>query len=145
MAKIYSTDHDRNALQELSLQQQNTTSKHGENGDSIAHSHPTTSSQEPSGSVNASLAENISLDPMGNKGYSSVSVQNVHATIHLPPTLDGAGDGRRRNAKSMLTSASKIRSPRVVHRSDGGKWLGPHFRGVRAQGQSEGKPLSERI
>ena len=138
MAKIYSIDHDRNALQELSLQQQNITSKRGENGDSIAHSLPTTSSQGASGSVVASLAENILPDPMGNKGYSSVTVQNVHATFHLPPTLHGAGDGRRRNAISMLTSASKIRSPRVVHRSDGGKWLGPHFRGVRAQRQSEG-------
>ncbi len=135
---MYSTDKHRNALDELSLQNQNTSSKHDHNGDSITHSVPTTSSQDVCSSVNASLAENISVDRMSNKGYSSVSVQNVHATIHLPPALDGAGDGRRRNAKSMLISASKTGSPRVVHRSDGGKWLGPHFREVRAHGQSEG-------
>ncbi|KEF53037.1 uncharacterized protein A1O9_10945, partial [Exophiala aquamarina CBS 119918] len=46
-----------------------------------------------------------------NKGYSSVSVQNVHAMGHLPHMLDGTTDSQKFSAKSLLSAAGKVRSP----------------------------------
>ena len=37
-------------------------------------------------------------DAQLNKGYSSVSVQNVHAMGHLPHMLDGTTDGQKFSA-----------------------------------------------
>lgn len=74
-----------------------------------------------------------------NKGYSSVSVQNVHAMGHLPHMLDGTTDGQKFSAKSMLSAAGKVRSPTLYHRPSptGGAWFGPHSRQVQSHA-SEG-------
>ncbi|EXJ94358.1 hypothetical protein A1O1_02752 [Capronia coronata CBS 617.96] len=50
-----------------------------------------------------------------NKGYTSVSVQNVHAIGRLPHMLDGTTDSQRRSAKLMLSAAGKRRSPHRGH------------------------------
>lgn len=60
---------------------------------------------------------NGSMDELSNKGYTSVSVQNIHATVRLPPSFDGTTDSQQRDAKSVLAATSKSRSPRVKHRS----------------------------
>ncbi|KAK6381458.1 uncharacterized protein PV06_05012 [Exophiala oligosperma] len=49
-------------------------------------------------------------DATNIKGYSSVSVQNVHAMGRLPNMVDGATDMQQRSAMSML---SKVRSPEL--------------------------------
>lgn len=54
---------------------------------------------------------------LSNKGYSSVAVQNINATVRLPPSFDGTTENKTRNAKSVLAAANKIRSPRVLHRA----------------------------
>lgn len=74
-----------------------------------------------------------------NKGYSSVSVQNVHAMGHLPHMLDGTIDGQKSSAKSLLSAAGKVRSPTLIHRPSptGGAWFGPHSRQVQGHA-SEG-------
>lgn len=80
-------------------------------------------------------------DAQVNKGYSSVSVQNVHAMAHLPPLLDGTTDGQKFSAKSLLSAAGKIRSPTLIHRPSpsGGAWFGPHSREVHGHAnQGEG-------
>ncbi|OAP57320.1 hypothetical protein AYL99_08058 [Fonsecaea erecta] len=46
-----------------------------------------------------------------NKGFSSVSIQNVHAMGRLPHLFDGASDNQRLSAKSMLSAASKTAIP----------------------------------
>lgn len=68
-----------------------------------------------------------------NKGYSSVSVQNVHAMGHLPHMLDGTTDGQKSSAKLLLSAAGKVRSPTLIHRPSptGGAWFGPHSRQVQ--------------
>lgn len=73
-----------------------------------------------------------SLDDLSNKGLSSVSIQDIHATVRLPPSFDGTTETGRRDAKSVLTATNKNRSPRVLHRSapNGGAWYGPHCRRV---------------
>ena len=79
-------------------------------------------------------------DQLSNKGYSSVSVQNVHATVRLPPALDGSADSVQRSAVSLLNAAGKNGSPRarVLHRStpNGRAWYGPHYRPVERDGKS---------
>lgn len=53
----------------------------------------------------------ISMDEPNNKGYSMVSVQNVHAVGSLPNNFDGAIEARQ-SVQAQLASASKTRSPR---------------------------------
>ena len=81
----------------------------------------------------------LAADQLSNKGYSSVSVQNVHATVRLPPALDGSADPVRRSAVSLLNAAGKDRSPRarVTQRStpEGRAWYGPHYRQVERDGE----------
>lgn len=50
-----------------------------------------------------------------NKGFSSVSVQNVHAIGRLPHMLDGTTDSQRRSAKLILSAAGQGRSPQRGH------------------------------
>lgn len=54
---------------------------------------------------------NLSMDEPNNKGYSMVSVQNVHAIGSLPNNFDGAVEARQ-SVQAQLASASKTRSPR---------------------------------
>lgn len=54
---------------------------------------------------------------LSNKGYSSVSVQNINATVRLPPSFDGTTENKTRNAREVLVAANKSRSPRVLHRA----------------------------
>ncbi|ETN45104.1 uncharacterized protein HMPREF1541_09980 [Cyphellophora europaea CBS 101466] len=79
-----------------------------------------------------STSENLVISDcdLSTKGYSSVSVQNVNATVRLPPSLDGAPEIKSRDAKAILTAASKNRSPRFLHRSvtGAGAWYGPYWR-----------------
>lgn len=56
-------------------------------------------------------------DSFGNKGFSSVSLQSVHAIGSLPVNLDGATD--RQTAQALLASASRVRSPRLIRRVNG--------------------------
>ena len=81
------------------------------------------------------------FDQLSNKGYSSVSVQNVHATVRLPPALDGSADAGQRSAVSLLNAAGKNGSPRarILQRStpNGRAWYGPHYRQVERDGKSE--------
>jgi len=81
------------------------------------------------------------VDQLSNKGYSSVSVQNVHATVRLPPALDGSADTVQRSAVSLLNAAGKNGSPRarIMQRStpNGRAWYGPHYRQVERDGKSE--------
>ncbi|KPI38577.1 uncharacterized protein AB675_4283 [Cyphellophora attinorum] len=56
-------------------------------------------------------------EDMSNKGFTSTSLQSVHATVRLPPSFDGATDNSRRDAKTVLTATSKSHNPRVLHRS----------------------------
>ena len=81
------------------------------------------------------------VDQLSNKGYSSVSVQNVHATVRLPPALDGSADAVQRSAVSLLNAAGKNGSPRarILQRSTptGRAWYGPHYRQVETDGKSE--------
>ncbi|OAL28825.1 hypothetical protein AYO22_02690 [Fonsecaea multimorphosa] len=50
-------------------------------------------------------------EALNNKGFSSVSIQNVHAMGRLPHSLDGANDGHKLSAKSLLSAASKTATP----------------------------------
>ena len=61
------------------------------------------------------------MEDLSNKGYTSVSLQNVHATVRLPPTYDGATDNTRRDAKTVLTANNKNGSPRAVRRAMAGR------------------------
>ena len=83
----------------------------------------------------------LAVDQLSNKGYSSVSVQNVHATVRLPPALDGSADPVQRSAVSLLNAAGKNGSPRarILQRStpNGRAWYGPHYRQVERDGKSE--------
>ena len=55
-------------------------------------------------------------ESLSSKGFSSVSVQNVHAMGRLPH-VDGPSDGQRLSALSMLSAASKAASPQATPRS----------------------------
>lgn len=60
----------------------------------------------------------VSFDAVNNnKGFSSVSVQNVHAMGRLPHMMDGTADSQRRSAKSMLSAAGKALSPQLMQGS----------------------------
>ncbi|KIW11910.1 hypothetical protein PV08_09183 [Exophiala spinifera] len=50
-------------------------------------------------------------DATNIKGYSSVSVQNIHAMVRLPNTVGESTDMQRRSAVSLLSAAGKARSP----------------------------------
>jgi hypothetical protein len=50
---------------------------------------------------------------LNSKGFSSVSVQNVHAMGRLPH-VDGPSDGQRLTALSMLSAASKAAIPQPM-------------------------------
>lgn len=54
-------------------------------------------------------------DDLLNKGYSSVSVQNINAVGRLPQNLDGTADARL-IAQSHLAAAGKAKSPRFLRR-----------------------------
>jgi hypothetical protein len=56
-------------------------------------------------------------EDLSNKGFTSTSLQSVHATVRLPPSFDGATDNSRRDARTILTATSKSQNPRVLHRS----------------------------
>ncbi|KAK5103619.1 hypothetical protein LTS08_003037 [Lithohypha guttulata] len=76
----------------------------------------------------------VSPDTLNNKGYSMVSVQNVHAVGSLPNNFDGAIEARQ-SVRAQLASATKARSPRsprLIRRlgGNGGAWYGPYCRGV---------------
>ncbi|KIW82209.1 hypothetical protein Z517_05236 [Fonsecaea pedrosoi CBS 271.37] len=53
-------------------------------------------------------------EALNNKGFSSISIQNVHAMGRLPHLLDGTSDGQRLSAKSMLSAASKAAPPYLM-------------------------------
>jgi hypothetical protein len=57
-----------------------------------------------------------SVDELSNKGYSSVSVQNVHATVRLPPTFDGTTEQAKQDAKAERPASKKSRASNVLHR-----------------------------
>jgi hypothetical protein len=57
-----------------------------------------------------------SAEELSNKGYSSVSVQNVHATVRLPPSFDGTIDHTNRDNKAKLPASKKSRASNVLHR-----------------------------
>jgi len=61
----------------------------------------------------------ISHEAVNTKGFSSVSVQNVHAMGRLPHMLDGTTDSQRRSAKSMLWAAGKGKNPRIMDTQGG--------------------------
>ncbi|KAJ9501501.1 hypothetical protein H2202_003295 [Exophiala xenobiotica] len=67
-----------------------------------------------SASEQSKLGLETAYDTAIAKGYSSVSVQNVHAMGRLPHMLDGATDNQRRSAMSLLSAAGKVRSPPLV-------------------------------
>lgn len=73
--------------------------------------------------------QNMPAESMFNKGYSSVSIQNVHALAHLPQNLDGSNEDKR-GAKALLGLAQKAKSPRLLQRSgmNGNAWFGPFRR-----------------
>lgn len=54
---------------------------------------------------------------LSNKGYSSVIVQTINATVQLPTSFDGTTENKARNAKAVLKAAKNNRSPRIQHRS----------------------------
>lgn len=70
-------------------------------------------------------------DTLNNKGYSSVSVQNINVVGHLPQNLDGTADARQ-IAQAQLAAAEKARSPRLLRRHgiNGEAWYGPYCREV---------------
>jgi hypothetical protein len=74
---------------------------------------------------------------LNSKGFSSVSVQNVHAIARLPH-VDGTSDGQRPSAMSMLSAASKVSSPQTTSQSlhSVGSFGGPYPR--EAPGSSSG-------
>jgi hypothetical protein len=61
--------------------------------------------------------KNDPVTELSNKGYSSVVVQTINATVRLPPSFDGTTETKNRDAKAVLVAANKNRSPRVLHRS----------------------------
>lgn len=70
-----------------------------------------------------------------NKGFSSVSVQNVHAIGRLPHMLDGTTDSQRRSAMWMLSAAGKGRSPQRGHSAtSASEAFGPTRRAGRGLG-----------
>jgi len=74
----------------------------------------------------------VSPDDFSHKGYSSVSIQNVHAVGRLPHNFDGSVDARQ-SAQVQLAAAEKARSPRLLRRNGvngGAAWYGPHCREV---------------
>lgn len=69
-------------------------------------------------------------DDLVNKGYSSVSVQNINAVGRLPQNFDGAVDARQM-AQAHLAAVEKAKSPRLFKRqgaNSGGAWYGPYCR-----------------
>lgn len=70
-----------------------------------------------------------SSSDINTKGYSSVSVQNVHALGRLPQNLDGSNEAHR-IAKYNMAQVNKAKSPRLVHRNTAGGdyWYGPFCR-----------------
>ena len=67
-----------------------------------------------SASEQSKIGLDTAYDTAISKGFSSVSVQNVHAMGRLPHMLDGATDSQRRSAMSLLSAAGKVRSPPLV-------------------------------
>jgi hypothetical protein len=55
-------------------------------------------------------------EALSSKGFSSVSVQNVHVMGRLPH-VDGPSDGQRPSALSMLSVAGKANIPRAMPQS----------------------------
>ena len=58
------------------------------------------------------LASSFSSDSLNNKGYSSVSIQNVHAVGSLPNNFDGAVEGRSNVQAQLAAVGGKTRSPK---------------------------------
>jgi len=57
-------------------------------------------------------ASSFSSDSLNNKGYSSISIQNIHAVGSLPNNFDGVVEGRS-NIQAQLAAVSiKTRSPK---------------------------------
>ena len=80
----------------------------------------------------ATMTVPVSPDDFSHKGYSSVSIQNVHAVGRLPHNFDGSVDARQ-SAQVQLAAAEKARSPRLLRRNGvngGAAWYGPHCREV---------------
>lgn len=83
----------------------------------------------------------LSPESLNNKGYSLVSVQNVHALGSLPNNFDGAVEGRQ-SVRAQLAAASKSRSPRsprFLRRlgGNGGAWYGPYCRDIAERSQAQ--------
>lgn len=70
-------------------------------------------------------------DDLLTKGYSSVSVQNVHATGRVPQGFDGSIDSGR-TALSQVAAADRVKSPRLARRAfgKGAGWYGPYCRAL---------------
>jgi len=54
----------------------------------------------------------FSADSLNNKGYSSVSVQNIHAVGSVPNNFDGVVEGRQSVQAQLAAAGSKTRSPK---------------------------------
>ena len=83
-------------------------------------------------------------EALSSKGFSSVSVQNVHAMGRLPH-VDGPSDGQRLSALSMLAAARKAVSPQPAPRSvpSSESFYGPYKgkgRGVSVVGDDVFRP-----
>lgn len=98
------------------------------------------SSEADQDSTSFQTATSTFADDLLNKGYSSVSVQNVNAIGRLPQNFDGAVDARQM-AQAHLAAAEKAKSPRLFKRqgaNGSGAWYGPFSRDMfeRARMQS---------
>lgn len=85
----------------------------------------------------------VATNDFNHKGYSSISIQNVHAVGRLPQNLDGSYDSQQ-NAQARLSTANKAKSPRLLrrHGANGGAWYGPHCREILERALSPSKNRS---
>lgn len=101
-------------------------------------------------SMSFQTATSTFADELLNKGYSSVSVQNINAVGRLPQNLDGTVDARQ-IAQAHLAAADKAKSPRLFKRhgiNGSGTWYGPYCRDMfdRARTQNDtGRPTKKRV
>ncbi len=81
-------------------------------------------------------------EAVSSKGFSSVSVQNVHAMGRLPH-VDGPSDGQRLSALSMLAAAGRTTNPEPTPRSipSSESLYGPYGRGVSVMSDDVFRPF----
>lgn len=91
-------------------------------------------------SMSFQTATSTLADDLLNKGYSSVSVQNVNAVGRLPQNFDGAVDARQM-AQAHLAAAEKTKSPQLFKRqgvNGSGAWYGPFSRDMFERARMQG-------